>query len=137
LDHIYVLVGTGFAVVITVLCFAPPKYWKTPSKCRLPADIRELGPFFFILVGANAVTAAIRLGGLLVLDRVDIRSGAIVPYKYASPTDEDFLYFLAGALGALFVGLITTRDGVTRLRVESRSPGGSRPLRRAKDHARS
>ncbi len=136
MEHIYVLIGTGVTLVIVILCFAPPKYWLTPSKCRLPSDVRELGPIFFILVGANAITAGVRLAGLLVLNRVDIRSGGIGAYKYVSPSDEDFLYFLAGALGALFVGLITTRDGVTRLRADSETPGGSRPLRQPRAPSR-
>jgi hypothetical protein len=125
LEHIYVLVGTGAGVILVGTCFVPPKHWFKLSKWRLPSDLGELGPAFLILVGANAMTAAIRLAALLVLNRIEIRSG----HQYASPTDEDFLYFLAGAFAALFLGLITTRDGMTQLRACIENPSGSHPLR--------
>jgi hypothetical protein len=129
LEHIYVLAGTGIGVILVVMCFAPPKDWLSPSKWRLPGNLDELGPAFLILVGANAMTAAIRLAALIVLNRIEIRTGSVDAHKSASPTDEEYLYFLAGAFGAFLLGFITTRDGVTRLRDCVQNQGGSRPIR--------
>jgi hypothetical protein len=127
--HGYVLVGSGIAVLIIILCFAPPKYWLKPSKCRIPADFRELGPAFLILVGVNAITAAVRLGRLLILNRVDVRSGSTGAYTYSSLGEDDFIYFLGGAICAFIIGVITTQDGVTKLVAESKSPTPARRRR--------
>jgi hypothetical protein len=108
----WVGVGSAIAILIIVLSCLGPHDWKSPSRWTIP----DIGAAFFIFVGANSITEAVKIGRLLALGRIvasNGRSGAGA--AYATVSAEDAVFFVGGVAAGLIVGLITIRDGIGRI----------------------
>jgi hypothetical protein len=95
----YVVVGTAVALVAIV--YAGIKH----------RDLPELTGAVLVFFGANSATASVKIGRLLLINHVGVLNG----HTYVKLDTGDLTFFLGGALGALFVGLVTFRDGVKKL----------------------
>jgi hypothetical protein len=104
----WVAVGSGLAVVLTALRCIGPGDWKRPGRWRIP----DVAATFFVIFGANAVTGAIKLGRLLVLGRIVIASHGATTVSLGT---DDAVLFIGGVIAGAVVGLITVRDGLSRM----------------------
>lgn len=106
-----VLIGTAIAVVLLFVRAIGPHEWRHPTRWRIP----EIGPSLMVWFGANAVTAAVRLGLILIQGKVGIRGmqlrGEDV-HIFDTLGADDGTVLLGGALAALLVGLATIREGM-------------------------
>jgi hypothetical protein len=104
---VYVLAATILAVVLVVLRVIGPHEWRHPTKWRMP----QIGPALLVWFGCASVTAAVKLGVLVLKNEVRIQQASSLDKL----NGEEIAVFLGGAFGAALVGLITVRDGWRRL----------------------
>lgn len=100
----YVVVGTAIALIVIAIVGVRSR------------DLPELTGAVLVFFGANSATASIKIGRLLLLGHVGVLDG---PSSYAKLGTGDLTFFVGGAFAALFVGLVTFRDGVRKLKPES------------------
>jgi hypothetical protein len=100
----YVAVGSAGAVAL--IAGAAVAAWRGSTR-REAIHAADVGPALLVFVGANTITTAAKVAQLLVRDRIKIAGSGV----YDSLSTDELMFFFAGVLAAVIIGLLTIRDG--------------------------
>jgi hypothetical protein len=103
-----VFVAAGSASAVLIIAGAIAASLRGSSRPK-GLSLGDVGPALLVLVGANTITTAAKIGHLLVFDRIKIEEA----HEYVSVTGDELVFLVAGVVAAVIIGLVTIQDGCT------------------------
>jgi hypothetical protein len=99
----YVAAGSALAIFLIMVRCVGPHEWRSPRNWHIP----EVGPSLIVLLGCNALTAAVKLLMAVITNHIRVKGA----HGIEELGSEDIVVFLGGALSAFLVGVSTIRAG--------------------------